>query len=1005
VRCSRRRGIRRCSSLLRCGTSAVVDRWPGGRGLAVLLIGILVCVHANLAGAQETPQPVTQEYLKIQGQRATKWQDGDTTILDVEGPVSISTDTATMSAQRCVIWLTPVPNTVLGQQHFEVSLLGNAVLTQTQITRSGDRFYASGNVRGDNISVTAEDLTTRDMRNDMGYLDASLMRPIEALPPGQLPTPEQIEKRRLLIASTQPLPTPPPTTQPKPKQPVSFSADHVNTFETQDGMIAFLLVGHVVILQTKPDGDFMDMTSERAVLFTPVHSLREMAEAQQLRTASDSVDAAYLEGDVRATFTPAMLLKRSEQRLTGDRIYYDFTTDRAVCTDAVIHTIEPARQIPVTVRAQLVKQLSVGEYRATNATLSTSEFATPSYSINADRVYMRQTDTGDPRYGNRTDYVAHGATFQAFGLPYFYEPVMTGSLTDRGTALRSLYTEDNSRFGIGVKSQWGLFETLGLLRPLDIDASFNADYFDQRGPGTGLTVDYEGGIISEDQKEPWDYKGRLESYFVDDNGEDNFGADRVNVEPPHNFRGQVLWEHQQFLPDDWQIQLRAGWVSDATFMEEWFQDEFDEDQPRDESAYIKHQKDSEALTMLVDVAPMGFVTNADRQQEQFDIERYPEIGYHRIGESFGDDDQFTFYSDNTVSALHMRQSTVSLLDQGFAAGETAGLPSEGQTGLTDQVIYRGDFRQEVNWPFAAGPFKVVPFALGRYTGYSNSPEDTSQNRVYGGMGVRASTAFWKVDDSALSELFDIHRIRHVIEPEITLMGAGANVNRDKLYLFDESVDEINNASVAEIGLHQEWQTKRGGPGQYRSVDFLTLNVEGDFYMNAPKSSDPASTPRDFRGLFFPSQPEASLARDAINADGMWRLSDTTALIGDESFNLDYNKLATTALGVNVGRDTRLRYYAGLRYIGTINSTIARFAMSYQLSAVYTLITDQAYDLNKNEAQESAFTLVRHFDRFYLLFTIFYNDVSRESGVQLGFIPEGLSKTGVASDELDKYLNK
>ena len=39
-------------------------------------------------------------------------------------------------------------------------------------------------------------------------------------------------------------------------------------------------------------------------------------------------------------------------------------------------------------------------------------------------------------------------------------------------------------------------------------------------------------------------------------------------------RGRVLWEHQHFFPQDWQVQLRAGYVSDATFLEEYFPRDF-----------------------------------------------------------------------------------------------------------------------------------------------------------------------------------------------------------------------------------------------------------------------------------------------------------------------------------------------------------------------------------------------------------------------------------------------
>ena len=44
--------------------------------------------------------------------------------------------------------------------------------------------------------------------------------------------------------------------------------------------------------------------------------------------------------------------------------------------------------------------------------LSTSSFAVPSYSIRTDKLYVRQEDTGDPRYGERTVFDAGGVLRQ-----------------------------------------------------------------------------------------------------------------------------------------------------------------------------------------------------------------------------------------------------------------------------------------------------------------------------------------------------------------------------------------------------------------------------------------------------------------------------------------------------------------------------------------------------------------------------------------------------------------
>ena len=129
-------------------------------------------------------------------------------------------------------------------------------------------------------------------------------------------------------------------------------------------------------------------------------------------------------------------------------------------------------------------------------------------------------------------------------------------------------------------------------------------------------------------------------------------------------RGRIRWEHQQFLADDWQVQLRTGWISDSTFLEEYAQDEFRGIEPQDTSAYIKHQRDSEAVTLLLSAQPNELVTTQEFAQENYEIERLPELTYHRIGEDLGTE-TLTLYSNNSISRLGYQQNDDSFADMGY----------------------------------------------------------------------------------------------------------------------------------------------------------------------------------------------------------------------------------------------------------------------------------------------------------------------------------------------------
>jgi lipopolysaccharide export system protein LptA len=975
----------------------------------ICLIGIGLILSPSLvrpARAQliSDTSSTTSESIDLRGPRAQTWSAGNDNIIRLEGPVTIAAEHTLITADNAVVWLTPIPNALLGEQQVDIALVGHANLQQDSITRSGDSLFVTLNVRGA-IRLTVADRQSIDMSSSALYQAASLIRPADHFAPGTAPSGAAILSQQL-AAATQPLP--PPTTQKLPNQPLQFTSDHFESTQTAEGKVAFVLTGNVTIYQSRAKGDFLECQCDRAVLFTPRNSVRGMTESNKVQAAEEAVTAAYLEGDVRLTYTPAPPAQlpfqtpakpKGEQRLTGDRVYYDFTTDRAVLTDAILHTVDPSINIPMVVRAQLLQQMSVGEYQTHKVELTTSQFVVPSYSIKAQNAYVRMVDTGDPRYGVETQYVAHDATLRAYGVPYLYFPTLTGKLTQRGSTLRSIYTESNSRFGTGVRSTWGFFETFGILPPDDLDAQYHLDYLSGRGFGTGLDGSYEGGFIDETTKLPWDFQGKFTSYFVADHGVDRLGADRGVVDPDRNYRGDFLWEHQHFFPDDWQAQIRLGYATDPTFLEEWYQNQFDTAQPYDASVYLKHQHDTEAFTFLTEVPTRRFITNGDEEQEQTQVLKYPEIGYQRIGDSLGDDN-FTFFSQNSLSALSFKPSDVPLADLGFVRGETPGLPSYSETGETERTNIRGDSRQEVDYPVQLGQFKMVPFIFGRYTGYTESPQNKDQNRFFGGTGVRMSTDFWKVDDTAESDLWDIHRMRHIIEPQLTLFTSGSTVPRQDIYDYDEDTDKLNDVTGAQLALDQTWQTKRGGAGQFRSVDFFTLNVEANLFTHQPSSA--LLNPVDFRGLFFPSEPEISIPRNSINADSLWRVSDTTAILGDEEYNLDHNTLATASIGAAFQRDVRLAYFLGLRYIGDINSTVATAAVNYQLSLRYSISASESIDVASQKSEDSSLYITRHFDRFFGFFELYYDQINQQSGFRIGVIPEGVAK-GVSSDQVGSAL--
>jgi lipopolysaccharide assembly outer membrane protein LptD (OstA) len=958
--------------------------------------------------------------LSISATTASTWTSMGTACVQLAGSVQIDFGHTHLTAQNAVVWIRKALDGQPGEQSITIALLDHAIVKQPEVTRSGDRLLVDARVNGP-IRITAE-THQQNLSDSQTYRAAyALFRETQAQATGEPyvgPT---------SMPST--FPTSAPSTRPaKVSAPVMYHAKHIESAVSPDGKMALVLSGGIALTRQQPDGSYLEMQADRAVVFTSLDRLSDIGKMKQVKRIEDAITAAYLEGDVRIVVTPstAHMTTKGEERLEANRVYYEFTTDRAILTDAIIHAYDPQRGLPVIVRANAIRQLSQGEWRANNAEVTTSNFAAPSFSVRADKAYIRDEPTGNPLVGDRITFEGHDVQFRAFDLPFFYLPYVGGSMTEHGFPMRQLSVGQSSRFGTSFESEWGLFEALGAVPPQDLDASFRVDAFSLRGPAVGLDADYTGGIVSETTKKAWNFEGNFRSYFLpNDTESDDLGRKRNEVKSGNDFRGMVFWQNQYFLPDDWQVQMRTGWTSDATFMEQYFEDRFNDGLPMETSLYLKKQHDTEALTFLATVQPNNVVTDSDLLQEQFEVQRLPELGYHRIGDSFAED-HLTSFSDATVGRYDFNVSGTSLGDQGFVFKKNVrpGQPSlglvgatglGGAPGVTENYTDRIDLRQEIDMPFAIGQIRVLPYVSGRYTGYSDTPDYNipgnpetaisgggTADRIFATTGIRFNTQFWNIDNDVHSDLFDLHRVRHIIEPELHLFASASNHDPSDLWIYDESVDRLWDVQAAQIALRQRWQTKRGGPGNWRTVDFFTLDLEANFFTNQPPPTQ--LVPAGFRGLFFSSMPEMSTPRNSINADATWRISDETIMLGDAEYNLDEQSLATASIGLVARRAERVNYLTSVRYIKELNSSIGTVAATYEMTPKYSIGFSESFDFSQGLGVYSSFSIQRKFDRFFAIFTVFNNSADASNGVGFAIYPEGLG-AGFSSDALGQQFSR
>jgi hypothetical protein len=1038
----------------------------GVNSIPFLCLGLIVC-H-NTYAADRGPSTLPADSLSIKCDSANVWDqynvDGQVGVAELRGPVSIEVDHTKMSADNAVVWLNPNPGGTVDSHRVQIALIGHARLEQQGVLRLDQRLLVDAVVTG-NIQMVGKRTAAADESSILYRAGEALRQGKPAttspatmavvqpatvpvtLPEGLAPIPPLADTTRPATppraqpqtapsaqngipaaqnpgASPGPGSAPPIATVPASKWPheapvlkpvsppapppalpsrfVQFDGDFDRTI-TPDGDIAAVCRNGVNLRYRDAKGNLLEFVAHDMVLFTNLKQAKGAGAGEDARQfIEDHVEAAYFEGDVQVYATPNGG-KTNELRMRAERVYYELDTDRAIMTDVLFHTVDIQKQIPIFIRAAKMRQLSQGEFDIQGLGLTNSAFATPTYSLQASHAYVREEDTGDPALGDRITYSVNDAVVQAFGLPIFYFPSISGSTTSKGNMFRTADLVTDSTFGDGVRTRWGLFETFGIIPPKGMDLSYTLDYLSKRGPAGGIDGLYGGGFIDENTKQPWNWVGDFKSYFVDDHGQDILGADRIDSYPAEKLRGRAYFEHQEFMPDGWEAEVRLGYISDSNFLVQWFNDEYINNLPLDDSIYLKHSSGSEQYSFLAEAQPNRAISNADEEEENREVSRLPEVNYDRVGDSLMED-HLSFFSENTASELKFVQNTQTIQQQGFWSIAPPGEPAFAYTGDPGDTVFRGDSRQELDFPLNAGTFKIVPYTFGRYTAYSASVVPTpfepqtraviprnvivggDVNRVTGGGGFRLTTDFWKVDDSIDSDLFDLHRIRHVVSPELNVFGSASNYDQDRLFIYDPEIDAVNDVEAVQAVLRQRWQTKRGGPGRWRSVDFFTLDLYGNFFGNQP--SNRFRDPVDFRGLFFYSNPEASIPRNSANMDSTWRLSDSMTVLADVQQNLDRQKLATAAIGVAVQREARLSYYIADRYIADLDSNVLTFELNYKLDEKYSLQATEALDLAQNKDVFYTFTLNRLFDNFILSAQLYYDQTTANHGFSINIHPLG-----------------
>ncbi len=991
-----------------------------------LALGAALLLHllpGTLAAEENAPPPTTASPLTspvvsadavFRGRKATVWRQAEARFMLLEGDAEFDLGLYRFRAQRAVVRVDP--EALPGRTVYHLSVY----FDEASSRRNGATVHAEAK----RLLVTAA--TTGDLAIETDLLDAVEAAPDDALVdeaagrvqrhqlamatplivPGDLPQYDPSEDavrmaRREAIDRDNRVgevqivePTEPggegvavrPEDRESPRDApsgilptrgvVRFNADRV-VYEQANAErdAALMLIGNVQVFYTDYDQDrTVSLVAQRVLIFMAEDEQKADAAAVGREMAASAVSGVYLEDHA--------IITDGTYTVRAPRVYYDIALNKAVLLEAVLYTDDVKREVPLYVRADVLRQTSADTFEARNARFTTSEFAEPHFAIGAQRM------TVDRRPGAnglaRNLVTAEKPSLQWYEHPFLPLPKLKAA-PGQVPLKRISVGVDND--GPRVQTRWDLYALSGRQAPEGVELYGDIDYRGERGPALGLELEYNLPT----------FFGNTRGYFLPlDDGTDEIG-DRDDIEQDNEQRGFFQLQHRQYLDFGVELTLEGAYVSDETFLEEFFRSEAHAAKDYETSVYLKKQENEWALDLYARYDVNNFVPQLTTLQSPgYTVARAPELRYFRQGTPLLDG-VVNWYTENRIGAVKLLVGEDSPADRGFTNADSLrffGIPNTtafddaaDAAGLPSDWIARGDSRHEITLPLDFGPLDITPYAVGRITAWDsdfgdfNGQGNQDNVRFQGGGGVRTSTEFVRTFDQFSNSLLDVNQVRHILEPHADLFWYGSTIDPDALPVFDPEVEGLSEGGGLRIGMTNTLQTKRGGPGRWRSVDWL--RVRTDLILRSDDADTDADVPR-----FYEYRPEYALGGDHFYTEMLWMVTDTLGVMGDLTYNLEDSQTAQWRMGISLDHSPRLRSFVTYHEVDVLDSRILTYGFDYDLTTKYRLGFVHSLDFAESESRNISLTLDRELPRWVLRGVVDYDEINSETVVGFILSPQG-----------------
>ncbi|MFK7884020.1 MAG: LPS assembly protein LptD [Phycisphaerales bacterium] len=765
-----------------------------------------------------------------------------------------------------------------------------------------------------------------------------------------------------------------------------FRPDGVFSFSVGDRIVveggasgknaSITATGGIVMQYIEPStGRSVDMKAERAVVFLKSEAPLDRTLS---RLGADEVEGVYLEGGVIG----------GDERWTvrSPKVYLDVARGRALMLDAVFWTTDQRTGMPVYVRADAVRQESQRVFSADRARLSNSAFFEPDVFIGVRKLEVTLEDER-PDGTERVRVKGKSVTLNALGVPVLWLPGFEGD--PDGFPLRRVSVGDSNRTGGLIETRWNLQSLAGYDWP-GVELDLLLDYYTERGIAVGLD-----GTWNTPR-----HRGGLFAYLLASDDGTDLLSPGTEIQRDSESRGMFWLRDIWDIRDNWTLIGEASHISDEAFVQAFFPELASSVEDFRNRLIIERQGEHSQLAVELSGTEAEFISSEHLLQTPgYRVDRLPEARF-----VWGQQELFEEWLPGLLSygfearagSLRLRFSEATAASYGFstasladdAFGTTPG-QSVGDIlragGYTEDAITRLDSRHEVVATLRAGPVRVTPFVVGRVTAYDQSfdafsPQEADDTRLWGAAGVTFSTTLQKVNNDAESRALDVHRMRHIVEPSLTLWAADTNVTNDELPIYDDDVENLLAGTMIRAAVDQTWQTKRGGAGRWRDVDLLKVRTE---YVWTSDRGGTSAIPR-----WYEARPELSRPGEYVGVSAIWQPTEVVAVAGEVTYDFDADRVARSSGGVLVEHRPGFLTSYEMRRVAAIDATYAAFGAQYRLTDKYGFNTSVTYNFDEADFQDFTGLVLRRFQAGTFGLSIGYNNIRGETSFGFVFTPGG-----------------